>query len=61
MPEFPYNCSIELARDLLTRTSDLLTKQQLERHIADLANRMREQPLQLATRRIASAPATLKL
>jgi hypothetical protein len=56
MREFPFNCSIELARDLLSRTSDLLTRQQLERHINELANQMRGEPLQLATRRVVVAP-----
>jgi hypothetical protein len=58
MPEFPFNCSIELSRDLLSRTSDLLTRQQLERHINELANRMRGEPLQLAARRATSTPKT---
>jgi hypothetical protein len=56
MREFPFNCSIELARDLLDRTSDLLTRQQLERHINELANQMRGGPFQLATRRVVVAP-----
>jgi hypothetical protein len=47
MPEFPFNCSIELSRDLLSRTSDLLTRQQLERHINQL---------QLAARRVVVGP-----
>jgi hypothetical protein len=56
MPEFPFNCSIELARDLLSRTSDLLTKQDLEKHIIQLGNRMRDEPVQLATHRVLGVP-----
>ena len=56
MPEFPFNCSLELACDLLNRTSDLLTRQQLERHINQLANQMRGDPLQLAARRVVVGP-----
>jgi hypothetical protein len=56
MPEFPFNCSIELARDLLSRTSDFLSRQQLEKHIIQLDNRLREEPLQLAARRVLGVP-----
>jgi hypothetical protein len=60
MPEFPFNCSIELARDLLSRTSDFLTRQQLQKHIIQLANRMRDEPLQLAARRVVGVPRTTR-
>jgi hypothetical protein len=53
VPEFPFNCSLELSRELLSRTSDVLTRQQLESHINDLGNRMRGEPLRVEARLVS--------
>jgi hypothetical protein len=40
MSDLPFNFSIEFARDLLSRTSDLLSRQHLQKHINELAAKL---------------------